>query len=314
MLKASYDWKSGIDEAAKQYILKQKQDMLDKEDDRLFIIVGETGAGKSMLAFHLLEIYEPNLSMEYIVQERKDFAGALKKVKDQYVRGERNLYLWFDEADTDNLEQQARWNKKLFSMYMKLRKLAIMHIWCFPSLKAMDRRFVEEKVRGVFFCYDKAKNRPRNYVFFNKKAILSMIDDDIRLNIPNLKKARKKYGYWMGYYKDYQGKLRKDYDAKKVNSMSDAVDEFADEFGRDGTPKGKRNALHDEHDNRKLGIFTPSTIAKETGIAESTIRARVRKLYLKGKLPPQVYDGGTIRLDEQQANMVKHAGKKGVEA
>lgn len=314
MLKAHYDWKSPVDDALKQYILKQKKDMLDNEDDRLFIIVGETGAGKSMLAFHLLEIYEPDLKMDYIVQERKDFAGALKKVKDQYVRGERNLYLWFDEADTDNLEQQARWNKKLFSMYMKLRKLSILHVWCFPSLKAMDRRFVEEKVRGVFFCYDKAKNRPRNYVFFNKKAILSMIDADIRLNIPNLKKARKKYGYWMGYYKDYQGKLRKAYDEKKVHSMSDAVDEFADEFSREGKKSSAKSTHDNMVDNERKGVHTPSTLAKVLGVTDNAVRQRIRKLYRKGILPPQIYDNGNVVLDDFTSKIVLDDARKRGEA
>lgn len=308
MLKANYDWKSNLDDAGKWYMAKTKAEMTAKEDDRLFLVVGETSTGKSMLTFHLLEEYEPHLDMKYIVQERKDFAKTLKLIKDEYVQGKRNLYLWFDEADTDNLEQQARWNKRLFAMYMKLRKLSILHFWCFPSLKAMDRRFVEEKVRGVFFCYDKAKNRPRNYVFFSKKAILQMIDEKIRLNIPNLKKAKKKYGYWLGYFKDYQGPLRSAYDAKKVSSMSDAVDEFYEEFSGD-KPKRMRSTEGQEHIFKTKGIYTLPVLAKETGIQDTTLRSRVRTLYLGGKLPPQVYVNGVVHLTPEQAELVKNYGR-----
>lgn len=312
MLKAKYDWNSPIDEASRQYINQQRKEMTEKQDDRLYLIVGETGVGKSMLAFHLLEIYNPNLSMEYVVQERKDFADALKKVKDQFLAGEKNLYLWFDEADTDNLEQQARWNKRLFSMYMKLRKLAIMHIWCFPSLKALDRRFVEEKVRGVFFCYDKAKNRPRNYCFFTKKSILAMIDADIRLNIPNLKKARKKYAWYMGYYKDYTGVLRKAYDEKKNTSMSDAVDDFHEEFS--GAPKhsGKKRTAEANTDNLSKGIHTPNTLAEVLGITPSAVRQRINTLIRHKKLKSEdiMSHNGNIELSPEQAQLVINDARK----
>lgn len=312
MLKAKYDWVSNIDEQAKWYINQQKEQMLAKEDDRLYLVVGETGVGKSMLTFHLLEQYEPNLEMRFIVQERKDFAKALKTVKDEYVAGKRNLYLWFDEADTDNLEQQARWNKKLFGMYMKLRKLAILHFWCFPSLKALDRRFIEEKVRGVFLCYDKAKHRPRNYVFFNKKAILDMVDAKIRLTIPNLKKAKKKYGFWMGYYKDYKGALREAYDNKKVSSMSDAVDGFYDEFsGMSDAGKRKTPVYTTGTDvtHTPQGIYTPDTFAKEYGITPDTARKRLKKLFYEGKVPPQVYDGARIEFGEDIADLMRNSLK-----
>lgn len=263
------------DEYFKRLVETSKMDMQTNDDDKLFLTVGLTGAGKSMLSFHFLDKYhDGNVNIDHMVIGREKFADTIKKVKDLVVKGEKGLSLWFDEADSDNLEQSAKWNKKLFGLYMKIRYLKICHLWCWPSLKSVDRRFVEERVNGVFFCYTKEKFNPRSYAYFPKTAILRMMDDDIRLNVHNLKKAINKYALWIGKFTDYNGPKKDEYLAKKAGSGSDAVDDFAAEFGSD-EPETKESLESKE-------VFNTVEASRYLNLPHTTMDYRKRELIRLG--------------------------------
>lgn len=238
VIDAPYNYSDKYDEYLPKVITAAREDIKENNDDRLFICVGPTGVGKSMLAFHILDNYTMgDVHLDYLAASRESFAVAIKKLKDKFEQGNKGLPLWFDEADSDNLEQNAKWNKRLFSLYMKIRFLNGFHIWCWPSLKAVDRRFVEERVNGIFFCYTKEQNKPRSYAFFPKQSILRMIDNKLPLNYYNLRKQKEKYAAWIGKYRDYTGKLKEEYLKIKHDGGFDAVDDFFNDFGNDETVK-----------------------------------------------------------------------------
>lgn len=239
-IEAPYNYSEKHDEYLTKLVNAARDDIKDNNDDRLYIVVGPTGVGKSMLAFHIVDDYTlGEVHMDYLAASRESFAVAIKKLKDKFEQGNKGLPLWFDEADSDNLEQNAKWNKRLFSLYMKIRFLNGFHIWCWPSLKAVDRRFVEERVNGIFFCYTKEQNKPRSYAFFPKQSILRMIDNKLPLNYFNLRKQKEKYAAWIGKYRDYTGKLKEEYLKIKHDGGFDAVDDFFNDFGDDKEVKEK---------------------------------------------------------------------------
>jgi hypothetical protein len=281
------------DEFLPKIIESTKKDMAENADDRLFIFTGMTGAGKSMLAFHFLNKYHNgNINMEAVVIGREKFADAIKKVKNRYVAGERNLSLWNDEADSDNLEQNNKWNKRLFGLYMKIRYLEICHLWCWPSLKAVDRRFIEERVNGIFFCYTKEKFNPRSYAYFTKRAILDMIDKDIRMSTHNLKANIRKYALYIGKFRDYNGPMKKEYLDIKYSSGSDAVDEFAQQFGSNAS-------VSPEDAGPKR--YTVKDISKMYNLTESTRNKRIAELRRLDILPPNI-DG---KFTPEQAELIR---------
>jgi len=154
---------------------------------------------------------------------------------------------------------------------MKIRYLKILHMWCWPSLKSVDRRFVEERVNGVFFCYTKEKFNPRSYAYFPKSSILRMMDDDVRLNVHNLKKSINKYAMWVGKFKDYNGPAKAQYLEMKSVKGSDAVDEFADEFGKDKLVAPKELVQSDGFVDKRL-------VTKELAMHRSTVANRESEL------------------------------------
>lgn len=256
VIDAPYNYSDKYDEYLPKVILAAREDIKENNDDRLFICVGPTGVGKSMLAFHILDNYtQGDVHLDYLAASRESFAVAIKKLKDKFEQGNKGLPLWFDEADSDNLEQNAKWNKRLFSLYMKIRFLNGFHIWCWPSLKAVDRRFVEERVNGIFFCYTKEQNKPRSYAFFPKQSILRMIDNKLPLNYYNLRKQKEKYAAWIGKYRDYTGKLKEEYLKIKHDGGFDAVDDFFNDFGEESKVKSVNTAQRDYFTVKELSLM-----------------------------------------------------------
>jgi len=225
-----------VDPFFRRIIKSSRQDMIENEDDRLYIIVGPTGSGKSMLMLHGMELYEPSVRIDSVAGRRDDFAKCIKKLKDDWENGILGQPVGYDEADSDNLEQNAKWNKALFKIYMKIRYLNGFHFWCWPSLRAVDRRFIEERVNGVFFCYTKEKDIPRKYAYFPKDRLIKLLDTFENFSYQNLKRAIAKFALYVGEYRDYQGKLREDYRKKKYESGNSTVDDFYDQFGGDTKP------------------------------------------------------------------------------
>jgi hypothetical protein len=138
---------------------------------------------------------------------------------------------------------------------MKNRFLNGFHIWCWPSLKAVDRRFVEERVNGVFFCYTKEQDKPRSYAYFSKQSILRMIDNKLPLNYYNLRKQKDKYASWLGKYRDYNGKLKQEYLETKHQGGFDSVDEFFNDFGDESKPNSNSDTDRGYYTVRELSIM-----------------------------------------------------------
>lgn len=286
---APYKWPNPYDDYLQKLILAAKADMEQVDDDRLYICVGPTGSGKSMLSFHIVHLFAgDSLSLDHLAGTRESFACKVKDATDKFRRNEvKGLPLWFDEADSDNLEQNAKWNKKLFALYMKIRFLRFFHIWCWPSLRSVDRRFVEERVNGIFFCYTKEKNKPRRYAYFSKSAILSLIEEEILLNYHNLRKYKDTKATWLGYFRDYNGPLKNEYLASKHQSGYDTVDDFYDLFSNNSSksvPNDEKKESVIAQDNTNKGISL-SQVSALLNTSKNTLQKKRNLARVKGIIP-----------------------------
>lgn len=223
-------------------------------DDALIFNTGPTGSGKSTLSKHQLEILFDKPDVNQFALTRHDFALAHQRAKEMSLRGEKG-YLVYDEAEANRRGSMTEWNRDLLKLYMTNRVFGILHIWNWPSLKLLDRAFVEERVSGVFFCYSKDVDRARHYVFFTKKAIQDMVAAGNSMSHDDLKKAAKKYGYSLGWYKKYDGPLLEAYEQLKLKSAGSIDEEFVEKYSKNATVKSKSACA------RTLGI-DPGTYQK----------------------------------------------------
>lgn len=226
-----YDNVRHVDLALVKLVDVAKKDMIAKEDDRLFVIGGRPGTGKSTLLKHIYSIYSPEPSIAYVCLTKEQFAKAHKEMKQQYNDGVTDRFLGFDEANVSKRSAMCWWNKDLLDLYFANRVFEAMHVWCNPSLEILDKPFIDERVSGVFFILNKDDKRPRKYVFFSKKAILRMLDDGLDLKHRTIEKNYMKYGTYIGLFGKYEGELNAVYKEKKIESAGEIVDTFYEHWG-----------------------------------------------------------------------------------
>jgi hypothetical protein len=174
------------------------------------------------------------------------------------VQGEKDLFLALDEANVGRRDAMSAWVKDVITIYMTNRVFGILHLWAWPSAQLIDKLFIQERVAGLFFCYTKENDKPRQYVFFKKNNLLRMLDDGFDLNTFSLRKHRKKYGTYVGCYNKYEGPLLEAYKEIKLDSALKISEEFMSKWAEDNVdtpneekPKDKTYGISD-----LLGIFS----------------------------------------------------------
>jgi len=239
-----------------------------KDDDWLTIVCGETGAGKSHLALHMMDHYlGERSSVKFIGLDQETIAAAFKNSKD--VPRPRALML--DEANINKRNSQTRFNKEMIDMYSAIRGLNIFHIWCNPSLDMLDKFFIQERLKGVYYCMKTGVNL-RCYYYFTQNDILDIFNKYGSLKIPEIHKVRRKYARYRGWWRAYDGPLLPDYLKLKRQRMDEKVEEF---FVSWGAPKDKE-------------LLKTSEVAKKIGVTSETIKSYFEVLLKREILVPDV--------------------------
>jgi len=271
MVKVAPYRDADYDEWLEQTIDATKDHIRINDDDALLLLVGETGSGKSNLGLHIFERYlREEADVKYIGLNKPSIAEGLKYAKDKPLP----RCFFSDEANINKRESLSKFNKDTIDLYLSIRGLNMLHIWCNPSLDMMDKHFIEERIKGVLFCIKpKQKNglvnksAGRVYYFFEKEAILTIFNKYGHLKLPLLYKIRGKYAYYSGWYKEYNGFLKEEYNHKKKSRMDEKVEEF---FARWG------NLVNDK------GILKQSEVAKFLGVTVSTVKKYAKELEKRG--------------------------------
>jgi len=210
-----------------QEIMKRKKKKIqDQHDDDLILFVGDTGSGKSNLALHVFNDYLGEKATTDLIGLNKDsIAHATKKVAE--IKGDRCCLL--DEANINKRDSLSKFNKDMMDLFFAIRGLNVMWLWCNPSLDMMDKFFVKERISNVILVL-KIGEKMRPYYYFNKKDILTILDKYGHLDLNLLKKVRKKYALYRGWFREYQGDLLKPYLEKKEERMQEKVQTFFESY------------------------------------------------------------------------------------
>lgn len=213
----------------KEVVLPRTQ---QKNDDHLLYCTGVTGSGKTSLMFHGYELYDENASIDYIALKRENMADALKRAK----KNKSKRFVGYDEANVSKRDSLTKWNKDLIDLLFAIRGLNIFQWYNNPSIDMVDKVLVQEKINGLIFVATKTNDRPRLYYFFNKQDLLDMFEKHDRLTIDLLKNEGKKFCSYIGWFKQYKGKLWEEYEKIKENRMESKIDDFFDKWGsKDGS-------------------------------------------------------------------------------
>jgi ABC-type dipeptide/oligopeptide/nickel transport system ATPase component len=263
---APYRNNADYDEWLEKTVDATKQHIKINNDDALLIIVGETGSGKSNLGLHIFERYLGNeADVKYIGLNKPSIAEGIKFAKDKPLP----RCFFSDEANINKRESLSKFNKDTIDLYLAIRGLNMLHVWCNPSLDMMDKHFIEERIKGVLFCVKPRqknninKSAGRVYYFFQKKDILLILAKYGHLKLPLLYKVRGKYAYYSGWYKEYNGFIKEEYLKKKESRMDEKVEEFFVRWG---------NLVNDK------GLLKQKQVADFLGVTVATIKKYAKEL------------------------------------
>lgn len=229
MFTAKYDGTRKYDEVLDKVLASIDDALHTKGDDFLLLCCGTTGTGKSMLMLHALDKFlGKEAEVKYIGLNRHDFAKALDNATEKPLP----RFCANDEANISKRDSLTKYNKDMLDLYFSIRGLNIFHWWNNPSLDMLDKAFIEERIKGVIFITTKDIDRPRIYYYFRKIDLLKIWRKYGNLKLDLLKKVRKKYAYYRGWFKDYKGHLLQPYLAKKDYRMLEKVKEFSKKYGK----------------------------------------------------------------------------------
>jgi len=185
-----------------------KQNVHKKDKDRVTVVDGAEGGGKSVFAMQYGKLLDPTLCLDRICFNPKEFHDAVVKAK----KGQCVIY---DEAFTglSSRSSLAEVNRSLVSLMMEMRQKNLFVIIVMPTIFLLDKYAALWRAKELFHIYTKDGKRGR-WVYFNhkKKKLLYMTGRKYyEYNFPKSKRR--------GKFKDTYVIDELEYRAKKSDSL-----------------------------------------------------------------------------------------------
>lgn len=139
---------------------------VQKEDfDFVMVVDGEEGSGKSVMAFQIAKVLDPNFKKENICFTADEFINAITKAK-------KNECIVFDEGFTglSSRASLSEVNNLVIALMMEMRQKNLFIIIVMPSVFMLDKYAVFHRAKGLFHVYMNEGHRGY-WRFFNRKAL-----------------------------------------------------------------------------------------------------------------------------------------------
>lgn len=138
----------------KAVIRKNYEEMKESNDDKVLIITGNTGSGKSYLALELFEYYYKDILQipltedlfEFFAITDRDWINAISLAKDKpfycIPHDESVNILYAKDAITKK-------NKTVNKLFKQIRGKRLYHIMLIPQVHRLDREFRDDRVSAI---------------------------------------------------------------------------------------------------------------------------------------------------------------------
>lgn len=136
--------------------------MKKKDNNKIILVTGDTGVGKSSFAFQCGAVIDPKFSMKSIKFTTDEMKQALKTM--------HNRFIAFDEAfrGTSGRNVMTKTQKELLQMLYEIRQLNQIVFMITPSLFRLDEAIAVELSDALFYVH-KTKGGRRGFRMFNRK-------------------------------------------------------------------------------------------------------------------------------------------------
>lgn len=170
-------------------LLKAKNDVLKKNQDRVYVVDGREGVGKSTLTVQLANILD-EVSIENIVFKSEDFENTLRELKPGSA-------IIFDEAFNGLSSKGAlsKQNKKLVRLLMECRQRNLFIFIVLPTIFLLERYVAIFRSQCLFHAYiSNGKRYYKVYNYSNKKRLYIKGKGLMSYHYPHIKKSYRFYG------------------------------------------------------------------------------------------------------------------------
>ncbi len=152
-----------ISKSIKEMLDKGKYQVHHKDWDRVYIIDGEEGSGKSLLGLQLGYHLDPTLSLNQIVFTGKEFSEAISKA-------EKNQCIIFDEAfnGLDSTGASTKLNRLIVRKLMECRQKNLFLIIILPTIFLLQKYAAIFRSKCLFHVYTTSKGDRGYYRVYNK--------------------------------------------------------------------------------------------------------------------------------------------------
>ncbi len=186
-------------------MLDNSKDMvMNKDWDRVFIIDGEEGSGKSLLGLQLGFYLDPSLNIDRIVYSGEQFGKAINECK-------KNQCIIFDEAFNGLASAGAisSLNKLIVRKLMECRQKNLFIIIILPTIFELQKYAAIFRSKALFHVYATNKGVRGYYRVYNKlnKKLLYLLGKKLySYSKPYLRNSSRFYGIYPIDEEEYRAK------------------------------------------------------------------------------------------------------------
>lgn len=235
-------------------LLDKQYDLMRKDnDDRVIIIVGDTGSGKSNLLKHIFHYWQVELlgreesedTFKFFCHTDEDWGDAIHSSKDMpynmITHDEAVNILYSKEAIT----KKNRYINKMFNI---IRGKKFYHIMCIPKIWRLDSEMREDRVKGLFYVFKYYNQRVASYYnsqnlgFLMKELEIMKKTYKDSKRTPDIKYCKTKPNFSFAF-PEYKGWIDTYYEDKKEHNMNKAIDDMVEtikEKNQEKKPKAQK--------------------------------------------------------------------------
>lgn len=206
----------------KKMLDKAKHLVKNEDWDRVFLIDGNEGCGKSLLGLQLGYYLDPTLSLDRIVFTGQEFADAINKA-------EKNQCIIFDEAfnGLSSSGSLSQMNKLIVRKLMECRQKNLYLIIILPTIFLLQKYAAVFRSRALFHVYATKKGKRGYYKVYNlkNKKILYLFGAKLYdYRRPYIKKSYRFYGKYPIDEIEYRKKKLDSLEDKKESDKEESLD------------------------------------------------------------------------------------------
>lgn len=161
-----------LDDHLKGQLDKIKKNVMEKDEDRFYVVDGREGTGKSVFTLQLACYLDSSFSMDRVVFTAEDFEKAI-------IRADKGQVVVFDEAfrGLSSRASLSAMNKMLVQLMMECRQKNLIVFIVMPTFFLLETYVALFRASGLFHIYRGEGHKRGFWMYFNyrKKKMLYMI-------------------------------------------------------------------------------------------------------------------------------------------